>query len=146
MPGAELFLTNLSLWEEATCPGQLRCLGQNFLEWASRTGWAPLLLEGCAAPEWPLLVSGEAASDACGGSSRALPNLAPWSLSLLGTYGARYIVHAEFVQCHRIGTARRGARAFCVACRRRTCYADNVATSTELGSYIAPELGSYVAT
>ena len=38
--------------------------------------------------------------------------------------GARYIVHAEFVHCHTNGTARRGARAFCVACRRRMCYAD----------------------
>ena len=31
LPGAELFIRNLSCWEEATCPGQLRCLGQIFL-------------------------------------------------------------------------------------------------------------------
>ena len=37
---------------------------------------------------------------------------------------AWYTVHTEFVSCHTNGTARRGARAFCVACRRRMCYAD----------------------
>ena len=37
-----------------------------------------------------------------------------------------YIVHAEVVQCHTNGTARTGARAFCVACRCRMCYADRV--------------------
>ena len=42
----------------------------------------------------------------------------------LAVQAAGYTVHAEFVQCHTNGTARRGARAFCVACRRRMCYAD----------------------
>ena len=52
-----------------------------------------------------------------------------WRLGVshsLGLTGARYIVHAEFVQCHTNGTARRGARAFCVACGCRMCYADSV--------------------
>ena len=30
LPGAELFLRSRIIFEEATCPGQLRCLGQNF--------------------------------------------------------------------------------------------------------------------
>ena len=30
LPGAELFLRNPTFLEEATCPRQLRCLGQNF--------------------------------------------------------------------------------------------------------------------
>ena len=30
LPGAELFLKNTFFFEQATCPGQLRCLGQNF--------------------------------------------------------------------------------------------------------------------
>ena len=30
LPGAELFLRNRTFVEEATCPGQLRCLGQKF--------------------------------------------------------------------------------------------------------------------
>ena len=32
LPGAELFLSNQPFLEEATCPGQLRCLGQMFSE------------------------------------------------------------------------------------------------------------------
>ena len=42
----------------------------------------------------------------------------------LAVQAAGYTVHAEFVLSHTNGTARRGARAFCVACRRRMCYAD----------------------
>ena len=42
----------------------------------------------------------------------------------LAVQAAGYTVHAKFVRCHTNGTARRGARAFCVACRRRMCYAD----------------------
>ena len=30
LPGVELFLKNPTFFEQATCPGQLRCLGQNF--------------------------------------------------------------------------------------------------------------------
>ena len=30
LPGAELFLRNRIFFEQGTCPGQLRCLGQNF--------------------------------------------------------------------------------------------------------------------
>ena len=30
LPGAELFLRNQIVFEQATCPGQLRCRGQNF--------------------------------------------------------------------------------------------------------------------
>ena len=30
LPGAELFLRNRTFFKQATCPGQLRCLGQNF--------------------------------------------------------------------------------------------------------------------
>ena len=44
----------------------------------------------------------------------------------LAVQAAGYTVHAEFVPCHTNGTARRGARAFCVACRRRMCYADDM--------------------
>ena len=30
LPGAERFLRNRTFFKQATCPGQLRCLGQNF--------------------------------------------------------------------------------------------------------------------
>ena len=56
LPGAELVLRNRTFFEQATCPGQLRCLGQNFfseivflltrhLSWAASLPGAELLLK-----------------------------------------------------------------------------------------------------
>ena len=55
LPGAELFLRNLSFLEEATCPGQLRCLGQNFFSEISLVWKKPLVWGSCAA--WGRTVS-----------------------------------------------------------------------------------------
>ena len=45
LPGAELVLKILTFFEQATCPGQLRCLGQNFFS-KVRLCWKKPLVPG----------------------------------------------------------------------------------------------------